>query len=94
MHDKNPAGEQEAELQIDTSGMSEGKRQALEVAEAAREQTWQHPSFVGELFLGRFRDDLILPYPLQGDEDRAIGDEYISRMSDVLDNKVDAEQLD
>mgnify|MGYP001823292774 CR=1 FL=1 len=46
MHDKNPAGEQEAELQIDTSGMSEGKRQALEVAEAAREQTWQHPSFV------------------------------------------------
>ena len=94
MHDKNPAGEQEAELQIDTSGMSEGKRQALEVAEAAREQTWQHPSFVGELFLGRFRDDLILPYPLQGDEDRAIGDEYISRMSEVLENKVDADQID
>ncbi len=94
MHDKNPAGEQEAELQIDTSGMSEGKRQALEVAEAAREQTWQHPSFVGELFLGRFRDDLILPYPLQGDEDRAIGDEYISRMREVLKNKVDADQID
>ena len=94
MHDKNPAGEQEAELQIDTSGMSEGKRQALEVAEAAREQTWQHPSFVGELFLGRFRDDLILPYPLQGDEDRAIGDEYISRMREVLKNKVNADQID
>ena len=94
MHDKNPGGEQEAELQIDTSGMSEGKRQALEVAEAAREQTWQHPSFVGELFLGRFRDDLILPYPLQGDEDRAIGDEYISRMREVLKNKVDADQID
>ena len=94
MHDKNPAGEQEAELQIDTSGMSEGKRQALEVAEAAREQTWQHPSFVGELFLGSFRDDLILPYPLQGDEDRAIGDEYISRMREVLKNKVDADQID
>tara|TARA_B100001750_G_scaffold221169_1_gene209430 strand:- start:3810 stop:5714 length:1905 start_codon:yes stop_codon:yes gene_type:complete len=94
MHDKNPAGEQEAELQIDTSGMSEGKRQALEVAEAAREQTWQHPSFVGELFLGRFRDDLILPYPLQGDEDRATGDEYISRMREVLKDRIDADKID
>ena len=94
MHDKNPAGEQEAELQIDTSGMSEGKRQALEVAEAAREQTWQHPSFVGELFLGRFRDDLILPYPLQGDEDRATGDEYIARMREVLKDRIDADKID
>ena len=94
MHDKNPTGEQEAELQIDTSGMSEGKRQALEVAEAAREQTWQHPSFVGELFLGRFRDDLILPYPLQGDEDRATGDEYISRMREVLKDRIDADKID
>ena len=94
MHDKNPAGEQEAELQIDTSGMSEGKRQALEVAEAAREQTWQHPSFVGELFLGRFRDELILPYPLQGDEDRATGDEYIARMREVLKDRIDADKID
>ena len=94
MHDKNPAGEQEAELQIDTSGMSEGKRQALEVAEAAREQSWDHPSFVGELFLGRFRDDLILPYPLQGDEDRATGDEYISRMREVLKDRIDADKID
>ena len=31
--------ERETELQIDTSRMSEGKRQALEVAEAARETT-------------------------------------------------------
>jgi alkylation response protein AidB-like acyl-CoA dehydrogenase len=94
MHDKNPTDEQEAELQIDTSGMSEGKRQALEVAEAAREQTWQHPSFVGELFLGRFRDELILPYPLQGDEDRATGDEYIARMREVLKDRIDADKID
>jgi alkylation response protein AidB-like acyl-CoA dehydrogenase len=94
MHDKNPADEQEAELQIDTSGMSEGKRQALEVTEAAREQTWQHPSFVGELFLGKFRDDLILPYPLQPDEDRATGDEYIARMREVLKDRIDADKID
>ena len=94
MHDNVPPGEQEAELQIDTSGMSEGKRQALEVAEAAREQSWQHPSFVGELFLGKFRDDLIMPYPLQAEEDRAIGDDYIARMREVLKDKVDADRID
>ena len=94
MHDKATDSEPETELQIDTSGMSEGKRQALEVAEAAREQTWQHPSFVGELFLGKFRDDLIMPYPLQPEEDRAIGDEYIARMREVLKDKVDADKID
>ncbi len=94
MHDKASDSEPENELQIDTSGMSEGKRQALEVAEAAREQTWQHPSFVGELFLGKFRDDLIMPYPLQPEEDRAIGDEYIARMREVLKDKVDADKID
>ncbi len=94
MHDKASDSEPETELQIDTSGMSEGKRQALEVAEAAREQTWQHPSFVGELFLGKFRDDLIMPYPLQPEDDRAIGDEYIARMREVLKDKVDADKID
>ncbi len=53
-----PEAEPEAELKIDTSQMSEGKRQALEVAEAAREAKWEHPSFVGELFMGRFHDNL------------------------------------
>ena len=94
MNEKLLSGEQEAELQIDTSGMSEGKRQALEIAEAAREQSWQHPSFVGELFLGNFRKDLIMPYPLQAEEDRATGDEYIARMREVLKDKIDADKID
>lgn len=37
--------------------------EARDVAEAARETEWEHPSFVRELFLGRFRADLIHPYP-------------------------------
>ena len=37
--------------------------EARDVAEAARESEWEHPSFVRELFLGRFRLDLIDPHP-------------------------------
>ena len=71
MHDKPTGSEQETELQIDTSGMSEGKRQALEIAEAAREQTWQHPSFVGELFLeGRKISHVSPPPPGPGRDTR------------------------
>ncbi len=37
--------------------------EARDVAEAARETEWEYPSFVRELFLGRFRLDLIHPHP-------------------------------
>jgi alkylation response protein AidB-like acyl-CoA dehydrogenase len=37
--------------------------EARDVAEAARETEWTHPSFVRELFLGRFRSELIHPHP-------------------------------
>src|SRR5436189_2119556 len=43
--------------------------EAREVAEAAREQEWAAPSFVRDLFLGKFRLDLIYPYPEQDPEE-------------------------
>ena len=82
------------EIQIDTSKMSEGKRQALEVTEAARETTWQHPSFVLELFQGRFRDDLILPYPLQDPVDERRGDEFLAVLAKILKEQVDPDEID
>lgn len=82
------------DLKIDTSKMSEGKRQALEVTEAAREAAWQHPSFALELFQGRFRTDLIFPYPEQDPADRARGDEFIARVARVMEEKVDADEID
>ena len=94
MDNRSPVVEQEEDLKIDTSKMSEGKRQALEVAEAARETSWKHPSFVGELFLGRFRDDLILPYPEQDADDVQRGDDYIEKMGKVLEEHVDADEID
>lgn len=85
---------EEQELQIDTSKMSEGKRQALEATEAARETTWQHPSFALELFQGRFRSDLVFPYPHQNEDDKRKGDEFIATIAKILEDKVDADAID
>ncbi|WP_433608166.1 acyl-CoA dehydrogenase family protein [Prescottella agglutinans] len=39
------------------------EEQARAVAEEAREEGWEKPSFAKELFLGRFRLDLVHPFP-------------------------------
>jgi alkylation response protein AidB-like acyl-CoA dehydrogenase len=39
------------------------EKEARDVAESARETEWEHPSFARELFLGRFRPELIHPHP-------------------------------
>jgi len=39
------------------------EKEARDVAEEARETEWEHPSFARELFLGRFRPELIYPHP-------------------------------
>jgi alkylation response protein AidB-like acyl-CoA dehydrogenase len=88
------AATEEQVVQIDTSKMSEGQRQALEVTEAAREAKWSHPSFALELFQGRFRHDLMLPYPLQNEADREKGDEYVAVLRKILEEKVDADEID
>src|SRR6266498_6011012 len=70
------------------------KREAMEVAEAARETEWKHPSFCAELFAGRFRPDLILPFPTQQDEDRGLGDEHLARVEAFLRGQVNADEID
>ena len=47
------------------------EREARAVAEAARETEWRKPSFAKELYLGRFRLDLIHPHPSSAAEDVA-----------------------
>jgi alkylation response protein AidB-like acyl-CoA dehydrogenase len=79
---------------IDTSKMSQGKADALEVTEDSRQTTWDNPSFAGELFMGRFRSELLWPYPAQGAEDRKVGDELLANLEKFLAEKVDAERID
>ncbi|MEU6459368.1 acyl-CoA dehydrogenase family protein [Streptomyces sp. NPDC047065] len=65
------------------------EREARQVAEAAREQDWRKPSFAKELFLGRFRLDLIHPHPLPADDDVQRGEEFLAKLRDFCETKID-----
>ena len=70
------------------------EREARETAESARETSWEHPSFVRELFLGRFRLDLIHPHPEQDDPDeRSRAADFLKKLRDVLD-RTDSDEID
>lgn len=71
-----------------------GAQEAMEVAEAAREEAWSSPSFVGELFMGNLRTELIDPYPVQGAEDKKIGDELLAKVESFLHENVDPDEID
>ena len=55
----------EAAAVIDTSKMSKGKREALELAEASRDPLDERGSFASNLFIGRYDFDRIFPWPAQ-----------------------------
>lgn len=70
------------------------KAKSLDVAEEARETSWDNPSFVGRLFTGRVDWNNIFPFPEQSDEDRKIGDAYLAKLGDFLKKQVDADAID
>ena len=83
----------ESNTQAKDAGKNVSELEARQVAEAARETQWKHPSFVKELFLGNFRLDLIHPYPLTGDE-RPEFREFYERFKTFLRNEVDPAEID
>lgn len=60
------------------------------MAEAAREQDWRKPSFAKELFLGRFRLDLIHPHPQPAPGDVQRGEEFLAKLQDFCETKIDS----
>jgi alkylation response protein AidB-like acyl-CoA dehydrogenase len=89
-----PRGEQ-ADAGRDTRTEEVSEREARQVAEAARETTWQRPSFGKELFLGRFRLDLVHPFPQGGDdESRRKGEDFLRRLRKFCETAVDGERIE
>lgn len=84
---------EENTLVSSSSPDNEQKRQALEITEEAREKYLQ-PSFAGQLFMGNFDPSSLLPFPLQGEEDKKIGDEVIDRLMNYLTTNLDPEEVD
>ncbi|MFE9170215.1 acyl-CoA dehydrogenase family protein [Streptomyces kebangsaanensis] len=70
------------------------EREARQVAEAAREQDWRKPSFAKELFLGRLRLDLIHPHPLPADDDVQRGEEFLAKLRDFCETKIDGARIE
>ncbi|WP_274562518.1 acyl-CoA dehydrogenase family protein [Streptomyces spiramyceticus] len=70
------------------------EREARRVAEAAREQDWRKPSFAKELFLGRFRLDLIHPHPMPPPDDARRGEEFLAKLRVFCEAKIDSAQIE
>jgi alkylation response protein AidB-like acyl-CoA dehydrogenase len=79
---------------IDTSKMSKGKREALELAEASRDPLDDRGSFASNLFVGRYDFERIHPYPVQSAEDRAAGEEFLTSLKKYLRENIDADEID
>lgn len=75
-------------------GKHASEEEALRVAEEARETKWDKPSFLRELFLGKFRFDLIHPFPKPKGVDRPEFQEFYRQMKDFLLHEVDSEAID
>jgi alkylation response protein AidB-like acyl-CoA dehydrogenase len=78
---------------IDTSKMSQGQREALEMTESARTESG-YRSFAGDLFMGRFSLDSIYPFPLQPAADVETGRPFLTELEKILRDETDPDQID
>ena len=68
--------------------------EAREVAEAAREERWEQPSFVRELFEGDFKLGLIHPFPEPTAADLAKAKPFFEKLEKFLREEVDGDAID
>ena len=69
------------------------EKEARDIAESARETEWQHPSFVRELFLGRFSLPLIHPHPEPDPAEEARAKPFMDKLRAFME-RVDSEEID
>jgi len=60
------------------------EREARRVAEQARDSEWHRPSFAKELYLGRFRPELVEPHPRPDAEAVRRGEAFLARLREFL----------
>ena len=77
---------------VNTAG-AVSEKEARETAEEARETEWENPSFVRELFLGRFRLDLVHPHPPPDTAEEARAKPFMDKLRSFME-RVDSEEID
>lgn len=70
------------------------EHEAREVAEAAREKEWTSPSFLRDLFDGRFKLDLVHPFPTVDPEEAARAKPFLDSLIAFVRENVDPEEVD
>ncbi|WP_204033149.1 acyl-CoA dehydrogenase family protein [Micromonospora qiuiae] len=70
------------------------EKEARQVAESARQTTWDRPSFGKELFLGRLRLDLIDPWPQPDPAEEKRAREFLGRLRDYVTSEVDGAAIE
>jgi alkylation response protein AidB-like acyl-CoA dehydrogenase len=70
------------------------EKEARQVAESAREQGWEKPSFGKELFLGNLRLDLIHPQPKLDPAAVETGEAFLARLREFLVEQVDPLEIE
>jgi alkylation response protein AidB-like acyl-CoA dehydrogenase len=70
------------------------EKEARQVAESAREQGWEKPSFGKELFLGNLRLDLIHPQPRLDPAAVETGEAFLARLRAFLVEQVDPLEIE
>ena len=78
---------------VRTTTQGPTEREARKVAEAARQTDWAKPSFGKELFLGRFRLDLVDPWPTPSPEARTKGEAFLARAAEVTE-RIDGRRIE
>lgn len=73
---------------------SQGREKAMAMAEAARGQDSGLPSIAASMFAGELRWDLAHPFPMQDDDDRAVGDRFLASLERVLTDEIDPDEID
>ena len=88
---RNVAGQEQDRTHAARNAASE--QEARDVAEDARESEWEYPSFVKELFLGRFRFDLVHPHPPEDPAEVAAAAPFLAKLKEFLE-RYDADMVD
>lgn len=81
-------------LSASASGGNIQKQQAIQITEEAREKEYKLPSFGAQLFMGIFDPSLLMPFPLQSEQDKVIGNQVIDPLMNYLLKNLDPEEVD
>ncbi len=70
------------------------EQEAREVAEAAREETWENRSLARGIFDGRVALDLVHPHPEPDPEEQERAREFLGRLTEFARDHIDGDRID